>query len=106
MKQMLLWPVVAAALFTTLPARSQASGSLVIAFATEPTTIDPAFYTGGADSYAISQSFEQLVRLASSGKRVNWLAESWKIEGTADQPIIDVHLRPGIKFQNGDPLTS
>src|SRR4051812_32624899 len=106
MKRMLLWPVIAAALVTAPPARSATSGSLVIAFATEPTTIDPASYTGGADSYAIPQVFEQLVRLDASGKPVNWLAESWTIEGTADQPVIDVHLRPGIKFQNGDPLTS
>jgi len=106
MTRLVLWLVVTVALLAAPPAKSATSGSVVIAFATEPTTIDPAFYTGGADSYAISQSFEQLVRLDSTGKRVNWLAESWKIEGTADQPIIDVHLRPGIKFQNGDPLTS
>ncbi|WP_245286179.1 ABC transporter substrate-binding protein [Bradyrhizobium sp. WSM1417] len=37
---------------------------------------------------------------------VNWLAESWSIEGTPDEPIIDVHLRKGVKFHNGDPLTS
>ena len=50
--------------------------------------------------------FEQLVRFDPDLKPVNWLAESWKIEGTPDKPIVDVHIRKGVKFHNGDPLTS
>ena len=28
------------------------------------------------------------------------------MEGTDEKPIIDVSLRPGVKFHNGDPMTS
>ena len=37
---------------------------------------------------------------------MNWLAQSWSVGGTPEKPMIDVHLRPGVKFQNGDPLTA
>ena len=82
------------------------TGSLVAAFAAEPTTLDPVRYSAGVDTYGVTQVFEQLTRVDPSGKTVNWLAESWSVQGTPDKPIIDVHLRPGIKFQNGDPLTA
>jgi len=82
------------------------TGSLVAAFAAEPTTLDPVRYSAGVDTYGISQVFEQLIRVDPSGKTVNWLAESWSVGGTDDKPVIDVHLRPGVRFQNGDPLTA
>ena len=81
-------------------------GTVVAAFAAEPTTMDPVRYSAGVDTYGISQTFEQLTRTDPSGKTVNWLAESWSVGGTPDKPVIDVHLRPGVKFQNGDPMTS
>ena len=83
-----------------------ADGTLVAAFAAEPTTLDPVRYSAGVDTYGISQLFEQLSRVGPSGKTVPWLAVSWTVEGTADKPVIDVHLRPGVTFQNGDPVTS
>jgi peptide/nickel transport system substrate-binding protein len=83
-----------------------ATGSLTVALAAEPTTLDPVRFSAGVDTYGIGNIFEQLVRPDPSGKLVNWLAESWKIEGTPEKPIIDVHLRPGVHFQNGDPLTA
>ena len=82
------------------------AGNLVAAFAAEPTTLDPVRYSAGVDTYGISQVFEQLTRVEPSGKTVNWLAEKWSVGGTADKPVIDVQLRPGVRFQNGDPLTS
>ena len=80
--------------------------TLVAALAAEGTVLDPARYSAGVDQYFIGQMFEQLVRFDPDLKPVNWLAESWKIEGTPDKPIIDVHIRKGVKFHNGDPLTS
>ncbi|WP_084805301.1 ABC transporter substrate-binding protein [Bradyrhizobium sp. NAS80.1] len=89
-------------------ARAQSSGgdTVTVAFAAESTTMDPARYSAGVDQYFISQMFEQLVRFGPDLKPVNWLAESWSIQGTPEKPIIDVHLRPGVKFHNGDPMTS
>src|SRR5262245_37056682 len=87
-------------------ASAQTKDTLVAALAAEGTVLDPARYSAGVDQYFIGQMFEQLVRFDPDQKPVNWLAESWSIEGTADRPIIDVHIRKGVKFHNGDPLTA
>lgn len=93
-------------LLTPGAAFAQASGELVAALAAEGTVLDPSKYSAGVDQYYIGQMFEQLVRFGPDLKPVNWLAESWKIEGTAEKPIIDVQIRKDVKFHNGDPLTS
>ena len=98
--------LAAAILVSTAPPAQAAEGNVVAAFAAEPTTLDPVRYSAGVDTYGISQVFEQLTRVDPSGKTVNWLAESWTVEGTAEKPVIDVHLRPGVLFQNGDPMTA
>ena len=89
----------------TAPASAQTKDTIVAALAAEGTVLDPARYSAGVDQYFIGQMFEQLVRFDPDLKPVNWLAESWSIEGTAEKPIIDVHIRKGVKFHNGDPLT-
>ncbi|EHR01081.1 ABC-type dipeptide transport system, periplasmic component [Bradyrhizobium sp. WSM471] len=85
---------------------AQTRDTIVAALAAEPSTLDPTRMVGGGDQYYIGQMYEQLVRYDPDLKMVNWLAESWSIEGTPDKPIIDVHLRDGVRFHNGDPLTS
>jgi peptide/nickel transport system substrate-binding protein len=100
--------VLAALLPQTLAAQSPppTKGSLTVAFGAEPTTLDPVRYAAGVDLYGVSQMFEQLIRPDANGKVVNWLAESWEITGTKEKPIIDVRIRPGVKFHNGDPVTA
>ncbi|HYZ32151.1 MAG TPA: ABC transporter substrate-binding protein [Crenalkalicoccus sp.] len=89
------------------PAQPQpASGSLTVALAAEPTTLDPVRFSAGVDTYGVGQIFEQLLRPDPEGRLVNWLAERWEIAGTPEKPIIDVHIRPGVTFHNGDPLTA
>jgi peptide/nickel transport system substrate-binding protein len=91
------------------PSQAQTSGSsdtLTVAFAAEATTVDPSRTSAGVDQYFISQMFEQLVRFGPDLKPVNWLAESWSLQGTPEKPIIDVRLRSGVKFHNGDPMTA
>ena len=61
---------------------------------------------GDGEDAGIGVDVEQLVRFDPDLKPVNWLAESWSVEGTAEKPIIDVHIRKGVKFHTGDPLTS
>src|SRR5438309_9158686 len=100
------WLAVVAALLGPGTAKAKTPDTLVVAFGAEPTTMDPARYAAGVDLYGVTQSFEQLLRTDASGKLTNWLAESWKIAGTAEKPIIDVHIRPGVKFHNGDPLSA
>ena len=87
-------------------ASAQAAGDLTVAFGAEGTVLDPTKYSAGVDHYFIGQMFEQLVRYDPDQKQVNWLAESWELQQQEGNPVIDVKLRPGVKFHNGDPLTS
>ena len=96
--------LVAAMLFAW-PAAAQTT--LTLAFAAEATTLDPIKYSAGADSYGMSQMFEQLLRpLPPDWKPGGWLAENWSIGGTSERPIIEVKIRPSVTFHNGDPLTA
>ena len=81
-------------------------GSLTVAFAAEGTVLDPIKYSAGVDHYFIGQMYEQLVRPGPDLKPMNWLAESWEVRDADTKPVIDVRLRPGVTFHNGDPLTS
>jgi peptide/nickel transport system substrate-binding protein len=96
--------------FLTLTSSAQSvkptTGNLTIAFAAEATTLDPVKYAAGVDTYFIGQIFEQLVRPDPSQKRINWLAESWNVVEANGKTVIDVRIRKGVKFHNGDPLTS
>ncbi|WP_420392313.1 ABC transporter substrate-binding protein [Acuticoccus sp.] len=102
------------ALCATSPVHAQVTaddaikdGTITVAFAAEATTLDPALYSAGVDTYFIGQIFEQLVKVMPDGSRQNWLAESWEIvEDENGDPIIDVRIRPGVTFHNGDPLTA
>jgi len=85
---------------------AKAKGDLVAAFGAEGTVLDPTKYSAGVDHYFIGQMFEQLVRYDPDLKPVNWLAQSWELQEQDGKPVIDVHLRPGVKFHNGDPMTS
>lgn len=83
-----------------------AQGSITVAFAAEGTVLDPAKYSAGVDQYYVGQFFEQLVRPGPDLKPVPWLAESWTVEDADTKPVLDVRLRRGVTFHNGDPLTS
>jgi len=90
-------------------AQAQAVGpdTVVAAFAAESTTLDPIKISAGVDHYFIGQMFEMLVRPNAELKRENWLAEHWELKNGADgKPVVEVRLRKGVKFHNGDPLTA
>ncbi len=103
---------LAAAMLFVIPSMSDAqtpkpaTGSLTIAFAAEATMMDPAKYAAGVDQYFFGQIFEQLVRPDPSLTRVNWLAETWELKEEGGKPYLDIHIRKGVKFHTGDPLTS
>ena len=103
---------IAAAAVFSLPflahaqAPKPATGSLAVAFGAEATVLDPTHSSAGVDQYFFGQMFEQLVRTGPDLKRLNWLAETWSVQDAGGKPVIDIHLRKGVKFHNGDPLTS
>jgi len=98
--------LAAAPLTAIAQAPKPAAGGLTIAFAAEATMLDPIRSAAGVDQYFIGQMFEQMTRTDPSLNRVNWLAEQWEVKYDGDKPYLDIHLRKGVKFHNGDPLTS
>lgn len=107
MKRAVAWSLLSLLPSLLSPVAAGAAGdTITVGFATESTTLDPSRAAAGADYYFIGQMFEQLVRRGPDNKRVNWLAESYSVDRNNGKPIIDVHLRKGVKFHNGDPLTS
>jgi len=109
MRSLLVALALTASALTLSPgaaAQSVDKDTMVVAFGAESTTLDPIKAAAGVDYYFISQMFENLVRQGADAKTTNWLAESYSVDDNGGKPIIDVRIRPGVKFHNGDPLTS
>ncbi len=69
----------------------------------EPEALDPALQTDSAADYA-GHLFSGLVRLSPELQIEADLAESWQV--SADGTVYTFHLRPGLSFQSGRPLTA
>lgn len=80
--------------------------TVVIAFGAEATQVDPTRSTAGVDAYFTDLFFEQLLQTTPELEQVNWLAQSWEVVTEAGKTRIDVTLRQGVKFHNGDVLTA
>lgn len=77
-------------------------GALVVALDVEPRTLDPRYYTDAAASKLGGLIFEGLVR--NQGLVIlPALAQSWE---TPTPTRYVFHLRPGLAFHDGRPLTA
>ncbi len=81
---------------------------ITVAFAAEPTQLDPTTTSAGVDLYFIQLFYEQLLRVNRELERHNWLAEEWRYTPPSDgrPPTVDIELRQGVLFHNGDELTA
>ena len=89
---------------------------IVVAFAAEPQQVDPTRSSAGVDAYYIDLFYENLLAVTPDFDRVNWLAESWRVvEAPADPEApstgqgntrIEVKIREGVRFHNGDTLSA
>jgi peptide/nickel transport system substrate-binding protein len=80
------------------------SQRVTIAMMAEPDTLDPTISRYGVTSNPINDNIvERLIDLAPDGKFVPGIA-SWQV--SSDGKVVEFTLRKGIKFQNGDPLTT
>src|SRR5262249_42525767 len=95
------WSVALALVVAPVTAWAQGGGTVTAGFGAESTVLDPVKYSAGVDHYFMGQMFEQLVRVDPQQRVVNWLAESWKVEEVNGKPVIDIHIRKGVKFHNG-----
>ncbi|MTD12451.1 ABC transporter substrate-binding protein [Nakamurella sp. YIM 132087] len=79
-------------------------GSLTWGVSVEPVCYNPQ-RSGQQNSYPIIRNYaESLVGKASDGSYTPWLAQSWDISG--DGKTYTFHLRDGVKFSDGTPLTA
>jgi peptide/nickel transport system substrate-binding protein len=77
---------------------------VTVAMMAEPDTLDPTTTRFNVTSAPISNNlFERLVDLTPDGKFVPGIA-SWTV--SPDGKIVEFTLRKGVKFHNGDPLTT
>ena len=79
-------------------------GEVTINLRTEPSSIDPQITTDVAGGTVDELVMEGLLRKDKNGKSVAGLAEKW--ESTPDGLKWTFHLRDGLKWSNGDPITA
>ena len=71
---------------------------------TSPTTFDPAMVQDGDTIDLLQQVFEGLVQWSPDNKIVPCLADEMGV--SQDGLTYTFHLRPGVKFQDGSPVTA
>jgi peptide/nickel transport system substrate-binding protein len=83
----------------------QHGGALTLASTQEVISFDPVVATDDGSIWAMLLIYEQLVRPNTAGTGVSPdLAESWTVSNAGK--TYTFHLRPGVKFTNGMPVTS
>ena len=70
----------------------------------EPQTLDPAIVTGQLEGRICLALFEGLTTRAADGSIIPGMAQKWEM--TPDGLTYTFHLRPGIKWSNGQPVTA
>jgi peptide/nickel transport system substrate-binding protein len=80
-------------------------GDLVIVRANDSVDMDKTTVFSNASIWVYQQMFETLVAMTDDGQGVKpWLAESYKMSD--DNLSCTLKLRAGLKFHNGQPVTS
>ena len=87
---------------SVLVATDARAADLRIGLASEPDSIDPHFHDYGGNLALSLQIFEPLIRMDVNGTLMPGLATDWQ---ATDDHSWTFHLRPGVTFQNGQPLT-
>jgi peptide/nickel transport system substrate-binding protein len=80
-------------------------GDLVIVRANDSVDMDKTTVFSNASLWVYQQMYECLVAMTDDGQSVKpWLAESYQM--SPDNLSCTLKLRPGVKFHNGQPMTS
>ncbi len=77
---------------------------LTICNGDEPQSLDPAIVTGQLEGRLCLALFEGLTTRNAKGEVIPGMAESWTL--SPDGKTYVFKLRPGIKWSNGEPITS
>jgi ABC-type transport system substrate-binding protein len=79
-------------------------GTLKVAVGIDPDTLDPAQQTTTTASQIVDMMVETLVTIDQNGTVKPLLADKW--DTASDGMSVTFTLHPGIKFQDGSPLTA
>lgn len=82
---------------------SAAKDTLVVAIPDAPSYMDPQVQAAIATFRVTTQMFDRLVSLDNDMNLIPGLAESWDV---VDDKTTVFHLRQGVKFHNGEEMTS
>jgi peptide/nickel transport system substrate-binding protein len=88
-------------------AKPRAGGNLVYDRANETVTLNPLdIRNGNGDIFAINMIYQGLVQYAPNGSTtvVGGVAKNWSV--SPNGKVYTFHLRPGVKFSNGQPVTA
>jgi len=77
--------------------------TLRIGMQAPPSTLDPHWLLNLANTGALRNMYDALVRRDADMRILPALAESWRV---LDDTTWEFKLRPGVKFHDGSPLTS
>ncbi|MGS0468535.1 peptide ABC transporter substrate-binding protein [Cobetia marina] len=83
---------------------SQDEQILRIANGAEPSSLDPQQTSGTWETRIVRDLFEPLIAYSADGELIPGLAERW--ESSADGRIWTFHLRAGLEWSDGTPLTA
>lgn len=85
--------------------KPQAGGDLVMARSTEPTSLVPTVPTDNTAIWTMEEMYDTLLAPSKDGQSLEpSLATKWKQSG--DKLSWTFDLRQGVKFSNGQPMTS
>lgn len=80
-------------------------GTLTFAVGSDAGCVDPQQVSSNDTIYSLRQIVDSLTdQDPATGKIVPWLAQSWDI--SPDATTFTFHLRPGVTFSDGSPLTA
>jgi len=82
----------------------RASNIFRVPILASPTTFDPAMVQDGTTIDMLQNVFEGLVQWSTTNQIVPCLADKWTV--SPDGLVYTFHLRPGVKFQDGLPVTA
>jgi peptide/nickel transport system substrate-binding protein len=88
---------------TGTAAQIQRGGTLTWAYTLIPTKLDPVWSQARTDQLVLAQIVEGLVRNSRESTIEPAVADKWTVSD--DGLTYTFHLRPGVKFHNGAPVT-
>jgi peptide/nickel transport system substrate-binding protein len=78
-------------------------GILKVGRASDLESTNPFVEAGGANIEVMRLIYDTLARVDSSGKPIPWAAKGWK---QVNPTTVEVELRTGMKFHDGQPVTA